>query len=111
MGKVRFIDAPNQEGVRVVVSGVELWPDHMVLRARVESDRKEIEEPDWEEDQADMFGVTDDLGTEYRRGGASGSGFEEDHIWTYEIDFYPPVPDRATTLTVSHIAGSVVLSF
>jgi hypothetical protein len=109
MGLIRTVEAPAQEEVRVVVLGVELWTDHLVLHARVESDRKEIEEPFWEEDQIDMFAVIDDLGTGYRRGSAGGSGSDEDHIWTYRIKFWPAVPEGVRALTVSHIAGSVDL--
>ena len=63
MGHLRFVQAPLQEGVRVVVLGIDLWSEHLVLHARVESDLKEITEPFWEEDQVDMFSVMDDLGT------------------------------------------------
>ncbi len=107
MGHLRFVQAPLQEGVRVVVLGVDLWTEHLVLHAQVESDLKEITEPFWEEDQVDMFGVMDDLGTGYRRASASGSGDPEEHIWTYKIKFYPAVPDAVTALTVTHIAGEV----
>lgn len=110
MKKVRVLTPPKQIDVRVVVLGAVLWPDHISLRALVESDRKEIEEPYWEEDQVDMFSLVDDLGTEYERGGAGGRGGDELHVWEWEITFYPPVPEGAKTLTVSHIAGSVVLS-
>jgi hypothetical protein len=102
MGHVRFVQAPLQEGVRVVILGVDLWTEHLVLHARVESDLKEIAEPFWEEDQVDMFGVMDDLGTGYRRASASGSGDPEERIW-----FYPAVPDAVTALIVTHIAGEV----
>ena len=74
MGFIRNVDGPTQEGARVVVLGVELWTDHIVVHARVESDEKEIEEPFWEDDQPDMFGITDDHGTGYQRSSASGSG-------------------------------------
>jgi hypothetical protein len=107
MGHVRFVQAPVQEGVRVVVLGVDLWTDHLVLHTRVESDQKEIDEPFWEEDQVDMFAVLDDLGTGYRRASAGGSGNPEEHIWTYRIKFYPAVPDAVTALTITHIAGGV----
>jgi hypothetical protein len=110
MRKVRVITAPEQDDARVVVLGVVLWPDHISLRALVESDLKEIEEPHWEEDQVDMFGLVDDLGTEYRRGGAAGRGDADLHVWEWEMTFYPVVPEGAKTLTVSHIAGSVVLA-
>lgn len=109
MRKVRVIAAPEQGDIRVVVLGAVLWPDHISLRALVESDRKEIEEPYWEDDQADMFDLADDLGTEYRRGGAGGQGNPDLHVWEWEMTFYPAVPKGAKTLTVSHIAGSVVL--
>ena len=110
MRKVRVITAPEQDDVRVVVLGVVLWPDHISLRALVESDLKEIEEPHWEEDQIDMFGLVDDLGTEYRRGSAGRQGAAHLHVWEWETRFYPPAPEGAKTLTVSHIAGSVVLT-
>jgi hypothetical protein len=56
-----------------------------------------------------MFGVIDDLGTGYRRASASGSGYPEEHIWTYKIKFYPAVPEAVTALTITHIAGQVDL--
>lgn len=94
----------------MVVLGAVLWPDHVSLRALVESDSKEIEEPHWEEDQVDMFELTDDLGTKYERGGAGGQGDDDLHVWEWQMTFYPPVPKGAKTLTVSHIAGSVDLT-
>jgi hypothetical protein len=110
MRKVRVVTAPEQKDVRVIVLGAVLWPDHVSLRALVESDPKEIEEPYWEQDQVDMFALVDDLGTEYERGGAGGRGDDDLHVWEWEMAFYPPVPEGAKTLTVSHIAGSVVLA-
>jgi hypothetical protein len=101
---------PVQDDVRVVVLNVILWPDRISLSALVESDRKEIEEPHWEEDQVDMFGLVDDLGTEYKRGGASGQGDDDLHVWKWETTFQPAVPQGAKALTVTHIAGSVLLT-
>jgi hypothetical protein len=109
MALIRTVQAPAQEESRVVVLGVELWTDHVILHASVESDQVEIEEPFWEDDQIAMFAVTDDGGTDYRRGSASGSGDDEDQIWTYRIKFWPAVPEGVRALTVSHLAGSVEL--
>jgi hypothetical protein len=110
MGLIRTVQGPDQEAARVVVLGVELWTDHLILHARIEADEKEIEEPVWEEDQVDMLAVTDDLGTDYRRGSAGGSGSDADQTWTYRIKFWPAVPEGARALTVSHIARSVTLT-
>jgi hypothetical protein len=110
MRKVRVIAVPDQGDVRVIVLSVVLWPDHVALRAIVESDHKEVEDPVWEDDQADMFSLDDDLGTEYERSGAGGSGDNDLHVWEWEIPFYPAVPEDAKTLTVRHIAGSVTLT-
>jgi hypothetical protein len=109
MRKVRVLTAPEQPGVRVVVLGAVLWPDHTSLRAVVESDAEEIEDPTWESDQVDMFCLGDDLGTEYRRAGAHGYGNDDIHVQEWHMDFYPPVPEGAKVLRVSHIAGSVDL--
>lgn len=110
MEPLEVILGPPQDGVRVRVMSVDLFPDHLILHAVVESDLKEIEEPFWEEDQADMFGVMDDLGTGYVRGGASASGIRDEHVWAWDVKFYPAVPAEARTLTVTHIAGSVELA-
>jgi hypothetical protein len=110
MEKARVITAPRQDDCRVVVLGVVLWPSKLDLIAMVESDRKEIVEPYWEEDQADMFSLQDDLGTTYERGGAGAVGtWDESHVKQWTVSFETPVPEKASTLTVSHIAGSVVL--
>jgi hypothetical protein len=106
---LRVIPAPPQEGVRVQVLRIELFADHLTLHAVVESDLKEIVEPFWEDDQADMFGIVDDRGSGYERGGAGGSGSPGEHVWTWDIDFYPAVPEGVRTLTVTHVAGSVEL--
>jgi hypothetical protein len=108
--QARVITAPQQDDVRVVVLGVALWPEHLTLYAMVESDDKEIREAFWEDDQPDMFGVTDDSGSGYERGGAAGSGLGDGHMWLYHIDFHPGVPAGVKTLTISHIAGSVELT-
>jgi hypothetical protein len=108
--KVRAIPAPRQDDSRVVVLGVVLWPDHITLHAVCESDLKEISEPFWEDDQADMFGITDDLGTRYYGRNASGGGDDQLHVWEWEIGYSPGVPDGASTLTISHIDGSVEIS-
>lgn len=109
MEKVRVIHAPRQDDVRVVVLGAVLWPDSVSLHAVVESDQKEIEEPYWEGDQYLMFDLSDDLGTEYDCRGAGSTGDRELHVREWEIPFRPGVPRGAKTLTVTHIAGSVVL--
>lgn len=93
------------------VLSVDLFPEHLILHAVVESDQKEIEEPFWEDDQADMFGIMDDTGTGYRRGGAGATGFfPEEHVWIWDVKFYPAVPEGVKTLTVTHIAGSVEIA-
>jgi len=110
MRKVRVIPAPRQDDVRVVVLGAVLWPDHVTLHAAVEADEKEIDEPYWEEDQYLMFGLSDDLGTEYDCRSAGGTADRELHIREWQIPFRPGVPAGAKTLTVTHIAGSVELT-
>jgi hypothetical protein len=97
--KVRAIPAPKQDDSRIVVLGVVLWPDHLALHAVVESDAEEIANGLQEEEQFDMFQVTDDLGGTYKTHGAGGTS--ELHVQEHRLRLDPGVPEDATKLTVT----------
>jgi hypothetical protein len=96
--KVRVILAPPQDG-RIVVLGAVLWPDRITLHAVVESDGEEIADRSQEDEQFDMFDLTDDLGGTYENGGSGGTS--EDHVQEHRVRFEPGVPEEATKLTVT----------
>jgi hypothetical protein len=99
MEKVRVIPAPRQDGSRIAVLGVVLWPDHITLHAVVESDAEEIANGRQEMEQFDMFEVVDDLGGTYQTHGAGGTS--DLHVQEHRVRLDPGVPADATKLTVT----------
>jgi hypothetical protein len=98
MKKVRVVHAPPQDG-RIVVLGAVLWPDGITLHTVVESDQVEIADESLEEEQFDMFAITDDVGSAYTNHGAGGTSHL--HVQEHRVRFNPGVPADATKLTVT----------
>jgi hypothetical protein len=102
MKNARAIPAPRQEDdSRIGILGVVLWHDRSTLYAVVESDAAEIADGAQEEEQFDMFQMTDDLGNEYDNHGAGGRLDREFHVNEHQVRFHPGVAVDATKLTVT----------
>lgn len=115
MGTTRFISAPDQGDVQVVVLAAELHEEAVsIVLATTISD--ELAAAGLYDPNKPGLTIEDDVGTEYRRvpqlGVSIGAGWHGSHgVSRANVEYRPPVPAAATRLRINLGRwGSVALS-